>query len=135
MKTLFASLLLMMSVSLFAQHKTVVENVNAETFKKYIDENKGVLIDLRTEDEIKEKGKIKGAEQIDFLSKSAEEEINRLDKSKTYLIYCAGGGRSSDCADFMSKNGFKHVVNLQKGFDEWKKKGYETVKPNLKTKY
>ena len=93
--------------------------------KKIIDEKKSYLIDLRTDDELKNKGFIKGAAQIDFLSKDAEAVIAKLDKKKTYLVYCAGGGRSGDCAELMQKMGFSHVVNLEKGFDDWKKKGFE----------
>ena len=107
----------------FAQTK--VENVDAATFKKLIDEKKAVLIDLRTDDELKNKGFIKGAAQIDWFAKGSEEAIAKLDKKKTYLIYCAGGGRSGQCAELMTKEGFTHVVNLEKGFDDWKKKGFE----------
>lgn len=106
-----------------------VKNVNAEEFKKDIDAKKGILIDLRTDEEIKSKGKIKSAKQIDFLAKDAEQQIEKLDKNKTYLIYCAGGGRSGECADLMKKQGFKEVINLEKGFGEWKSKGYEIEKP------
>jgi phage shock protein E len=113
------------SSALFSQTK--IENADAATFKKYIDEKKGVLIDLRTDDELKNKGMIKGAVQIDFLAKDAEEKISKLDKKKTYLIYCAGGGRSGDCAELMEKQGFTHVVNLEKGIEGWKKSGYETI--------
>lgn len=125
MKKLITFALLVLSVSVFAQSK--IENVDAATFKKYIDEKKGVLIDLRTDDELKNKGLIKGALQIDFLAKDAEEKISKLDKKKTYLIYCAGGGRSGDCAELMEKQGFSHIVNLEKGIEGWKKSGYETV--------
>ena len=107
----------------FAQTK--VENVDAAAFKKLIDEKKGVLIDLRTDDELKNKGFIKGAAQIDWFAKASEETISKLDKKKTYLLYCAGGGRSGQCAELMTKEGFTHVVNLEKGFDDWKKKGFE----------
>jgi len=108
----------------FTFSQTVIKNVDAADFKKLIDEKKSVLIDLRTGDEIKNKGMIKGAVRIDFLSKEAEAAIDKLDKNKTYLIYCAGGGRSSDAAELMQKKGFKEVVNLSKGFDDWKKKGF-----------
>lgn len=101
------------------------ENVDATTFKKLIDEKKSVLIDLRTDDELKNKGYIKGATQIDYFKKDAEAIISKLDKKKTYLIYCAGGGRSGECAELMQKQGFTHIVNLGKGFDDWKKKGFE----------
>ncbi len=100
-------------------------DVDAETFKKLMTDKNSVVLDLRTPNEIKSKGKIKNAKEIDFLALDAEEKIKKLDKSKTYLVYCAGGGRSADCKELMVKEGFKNVVNLQKGFDDWKKKGFE----------
>jgi phage shock protein E len=124
MKTLLT--LIACFISLFGIAQTKVDNVEPATFKKLIDEKKGVLIDLRTDDELKNKGYIKGAVQIDYFAKNAEAVISKLDKTKTYLIYCAGGGRSGECADLMKKEGFQHVVNLEKGFDDWKKKGFET---------
>ena len=104
------------------------QDVDAATFKKMIEAKKGVLIDLRTPDEIKTKGKIKGAVEIDFLAVNAEEVIKKLDKKKTYLVYCAGGGRSGDCRDLMVKEGLKEVVNLAKGFDDWKRNGFDIEK-------
>lgn len=123
MKTLLTFIALFVSLTTFSQTK--IENVDAATFKKLIDEKKYVLIDLRTDDELKNKGYIKGATQIDWFGKNSEAVISKLDKKKTYLIYCAGGGRSGDCADLMKTHGFSHVVNLEKGFDDWKKKGFE----------
>jgi rhodanese-related sulfurtransferase len=124
MKTVLT--LIICLITLFGISQTKVENVDAPTFKKLIEEKKGVLIDLRTDDELKNKGYIKGAVQIDYFGKNAEAVISKLDKTKTYLIYCAGGGRSGECADLMKKEGFLYVVNLEKGFDDWKKKGFET---------
>jgi rhodanese-related sulfurtransferase len=118
-------ILLLVFISTFSFSQEVIKNVDAATFKKMIDEKKYVLIDLRTADEIKSKGKIKGATELDFLDKNAETNIEKLDKKKKYLIYCAGGGRSADCADLMKKQGFKEVVNLEKGFGDWKNKGFE----------
>jgi phage shock protein E len=125
MKELLIVMFAVITSAVFSQTKT--ENVDPVTFKKYIDEKKGILIDLRTDDELKNKGMIKGALQIDFLAKDAEDKISKLDKKKTYLIYCAGGGRSGDCAELMEKQGFTHVVNLEKGIEGWKKSGFETV--------
>jgi len=121
MKTFFTLLALVFSFAGIAQ----IKNVDAIAFKKLIEEKKYVLIDLRTNEEIKSKGMIKGAMQIDFLDKNAEATIEKLDKNKSYLIYCAGGGRSADCAELMQKQGFKDVVNLEKGFSDWKNKGFE----------
>lgn len=114
-----------MGVSLYSQ---TIKNVTATEFKKEIETKKGILIDLRTPEEIATKGKIKGALEIDFLSKDAEKEISKLDKNKIYLVYCAGGGRSADCAELMVKDGFKEIINLDKGFGDWLKNGYEIEK-------
>ena len=94
-------------------------------FKKLIDEKKYALIDLRTDDELKNKGYIKGATQIDWFGKNSEAIISKLDKKKTYYLYCAGGGRSADAADILVKKGFKNVVNLVGGFTAWKKSNLE----------
>ncbi len=123
MKKLFLILSVIFTTAIYSQTK--VEKVDAITFKKYIDEKKGILIDLRTDDELARKGFIKGSKQLDFFGKNAEAVIKKLDKKKTYLIYCAGGGRSGDCADLMTKLNFTHVVDLTKGFEDWKKLGFE----------
>ena len=105
--------------------QATIKNLDATAFKKQLDGKKSILIDLRTTKEIEAKGKIKGAKQIDFLDKNAEAIILKLDKNKSYLIYCAGGGRSGECAELMLNNGFKSIANLEKGFDDWKRKGFE----------
>jgi rhodanese-related sulfurtransferase len=126
MKLLISFFVLIISLS--SGEQTTVKHVDAATFKKYIDENTSILIDLRTSDEINAKGMIKGAKQIDFLANDAEAVILKLERKKTYLIYCASGGRSGDCADLMQKSGFKHVINLEKGFTDWKNKGFDLDK-------
>jgi rhodanese-related sulfurtransferase len=101
----------------------VITNLSAERFQAAANGDKsGVIIDLRTPEEIK-KGYIKGATFIDFLAKDSEKQIDKLDKKKTYYVYCAGGGRSADCAEYMEKHGFTRVYNLEKGFGDWAKKG------------
>ena len=125
MKKTILFLLVLFGSAIQAQ---VIKNVGAVEFKKELDAKKGVLIDLRTTEEIDSKGKIKGAVQIDYFSKGAEAEILKLDKKKTYLVYCAGGGRSGEAAELMKKNGFKEVINLEKGFSDWQKNGFEIEK-------
>jgi len=100
------------------------KSVDAATFKSMIDKKDGVVIDLRTDDEVK-KGIIKGAIQVDFLAKNFESVVAKLDTTKKYYVYCAGGGRSADAAEYMTKHGFTDVVNLEKGYGDWVKKGNE----------
>ncbi len=117
-------------INSFAQttNSTVVTNLSSERFKAIIANDKdGVIIDLRTTDEIN-KGFIKGSVQLNFLAKDAEQQIDKLDKNKTYYIYCAAGGRSADAAEYMESHGFKRIYNLEKGFSDWAKKGFPVEK-------
>ena|SRR6218665_218652 len=126
--SLMKKLLLLLCLLSAGRFCAQVKNVDAAEFKKLIDEKKYVLIDLRTSEEIQKKGMIKGARQIDFLAKDAEATIEKLDHNTPYLIYCAGGGRSGECGELMQKQGFKTVINLEKGFSEWTAKGMEVEK-------
>ncbi|MCE3258676.1 MAG: Rhodanese-like protein [Bacteroidetes bacterium] len=122
--------LILLFLGLRSIHAQTYSRVSAEEFKKSMENKKGILIDLRTSDEIKSKGTIKGSQQIDYLAKDSEKVIEALDKNKTYYIFCAGGGRSGDCLELMQKAGFKEVVELEKGFDNWKSKGFDVQKTN-----
>jgi rhodanese-related sulfurtransferase len=127
MKNIILLLLTVFSVSTQLKSQTtntpVITNLTPEEFKEKTEEDKNaVIIDLRTKDEIA-KGAIPGAVQIDFLGKDFDKQMSNLDKSKTYYVYCQGGGRSSDAATYMEKQGFKKVYNLEKGFSAWKAKG------------
>ncbi len=126
MKKILFILITVASISTYAQvsNSAVVTNLSAEDFKKLSAADKnGVIIDLRTNEELASKGFIKGAIQLDWLAKDNEAQVEKLDKNKTYYIYCAAGGRSGDCAEYMEKHKFKRVFNLEKGFSGWVAKG------------
>ena len=126
MKKILFMLISVISLSTYSQTKntTVVTNLSAEDFKKLSSADKnGVIIDLRTNDELASKGFIKGSIQLDWLANDNEQQVAKLDKNKTYYIYCAAGGRSGECAEFMEKHKFKRVFNLEKGFSGWAAKG------------
>jgi rhodanese-related sulfurtransferase len=90
-------------------------------FKSKIDSlSDEVVLDLRTSDELK-KGMIENANQIDYFKLDFENQISKLDKNKTYFLYCASGGRSTETAELMNKLGFKRIYNLKDGFNSWKK--------------
>lgn len=102
---------------------TITESVDATSFQTKLKETPdAVLVDVRTPQEVAQ-GKIKGASNIDFNSDDFRKKISALDKNKTYFVYCAKGGRSSQAIDLMSSMGFKNLVNLKGGFTEWKEKG------------
>ncbi len=110
-----------------ASKTAVVTNLSAEQFKEMSADKTATIIDLRTTKEI-EKGAIAGAVQIDYLGKDFDTQMAALDKNKTYYIYCQAGGRSADAAEYMEKQGFKKVYNLEKGFSDWNAKGFPVDK-------
>lgn len=85
-----------------------------------------IILDVRTQDEYNE-GHIKNAINIDYYSKTLKKDLNKLDKNKTYLVYCRSGSRSGKTIDIMEKLGFKEVYNIG-GMIDWKGAGYPVVK-------
>jgi rhodanese-related sulfurtransferase len=47
------------------------------------------------------------------------ERLHELDREKTYVILCHHGNRSRQVAAFMQTRGFKHVINLSGGIEDW----------------
>jgi rhodanese-related sulfurtransferase len=110
-------LLMLASIVTMAQEQ---KDLSVKEFKNKMEsDNQAVILDVRTHEEV-EKGIIKNAIHIDFFGKEFETKIKALDKSKTYFVYCAGGGRSSETLELMSDLGFKTVYNLKGGFTAWK---------------
>ena len=107
------------------QSQATYEDVDAAKFKQLADAKKGIVLDVRTPEEVAE-GHIANSVNIDFYKDDFEQKVKQLSKDKEIYVYCAAGGRSSDAAKLLQKNGYK-VYNLEDGFEDWKKKGYPVV--------
>ena len=86
-----------------------------------------VIIDVRTPGEFAGEH-IENATNIDFYSEAFRDTLNNLDKNKTYLVYCAVGGRSGSALDIMAELNFKEAYNILGGINQWKAEGLSTVK-------
>ena len=90
-----------------------------EWVKLHDETEKSVIIDVRTDDEFST-GYIKGAVNIDFYKGNEFiSEIEKLEKSKAYFIYCKSGARSGQTCELMKQKGFKKVYNLKGGILGW----------------
>mgnify|MGYP003456462123 FL=1 len=88
------------------------------------DEN-AVILDVRTEDEFNE-GFIANAINIDIhRGQDFVNEIEALDKSKNYYVYCRSGMRSAKACEIMNQLGFENAYNLIGGITEWEGKVIE----------
>lgn len=83
---------------------------------------KNMLVDIRTPEEVSE-GHLQGALNINFLGENFSQEIEALNKNKTYLLYCRSGSRTRKAADQMQKAGFKKVYMLEGGITAWNAAG------------
>lgn len=104
-----------------------LEDVDAATFKNLIASGNGIVLDVRTPEEVAH-GIIPDAYVIDIYQSGFEEKIQSLPKDKEVYVYCAVGGRSRQAADILMDNGFSKVYNLSGGLVEWKRNGFEVVR-------
>lgn len=125
MKTLLATLLLLLPVFLLAADPA--KHVKADEAAKIIADGKVAVIDVRTPDEFKD-GHIKGAKNIDIMSKDFEAQLGKLDKTQPTLVHCQAGGRSTRALPIFEKLGFTHLIHLDDGFGGWEAAGKPVVK-------
>ena len=96
-------------------------------YKTFLIENDVLLVDLRTPKEFNS-GHIENAINVNFLSLEFDKDIQKLDTTKTILIYCRSGNRSRKSVAKLVEAGFDEIYDLKGGVLNWKKKGQELVK-------
>jgi rhodanese-related sulfurtransferase len=120
--------------------QTIKDITVAEAFK-LVNENVGnpnfIIVDVRTADEYAT-GHLANAINVDFYQDFSA-NIGKLDRNKTYLIYCRTGVRSSGARDIMKSLGFLKIYNMdvdsssdpgntKGGINNWISSGYPVVK-------
>lgn len=90
-----------------------------EWWEKAQADDNAVILDVRTEDECND-GIIPNAINIDiYKGQGFIYQVDELDKSKNYYVYCKAGGRSAQACSIMNQMGFETTYNLMGGFSEW----------------
>ncbi len=109
----------------------VLKTVKPKEAYKIINKNEGspelMVLDVRTLEEFTQ-GHLENALNIDFYSETFKDEIAKLDRNNTYVIYCRSGSRSIRALDIMGKLGFMEVYNIGDGFFGWTGEGLPFVK-------
>lgn len=85
-----------------------------------------VVLDVRTAGEYAQ-GHVDGALNIDVEGGAFDQQIAKLDKNATYVVYCHSGRRSGLATDAMAKAGFANVYNLQGGIADLQAAGASIV--------
>lgn len=86
-----------------------------------------VILDVRTPKEFAS-GHVEDAVNLDYYSKTIVDDLDRLDKTKTYLIYCRTGNRSGKTFNFMKELRFQKVYHMVGGITRWLAEGLPTAK-------
>jgi rhodanese-related sulfurtransferase len=95
-KVLTAALIALFAVSSL----TACSTANAIDMKSI-----AAVIDVRTPDEVAT-GHLHGSINIDIEGADFDAQMNALDKTKNYVVYCRSGNRAGQAIDWMTQNGF-----------------------------
>lgn len=95
-----------------------------------INRSKATIVDVRDQKEFAA-GSLPDAKNIPLAE--LDRRIGELDKfkSKSVVLVCQSGARSSAAAAKLSKAGFADVVNLDGGIAAWQKSGLPLTKPSV----
>ncbi|MBW2249424.1 MAG: rhodanese-like domain-containing protein [Deltaproteobacteria bacterium] len=107
--------------------KTISPKEASDLIVKHKNNPDFIILDVRTPREFKS-GHIEKAILLDYYSKMYTEELKRLDKTKTYLIYCRSGNRTGKTLNLIKDMGFSRVYNMDKGIKGWRSKGFPVTK-------
>ncbi|MFM6840973.1 MAG: rhodanese-like domain-containing protein [Candidatus Planktophila sp.] len=101
-------------------------NMGATDFQKKTQEAGVIVLDVRSAGEFYT-GHIANAINIDVEGMTFGADIAKLDKSKTYAVYCHSGRRSGIAVGKMAAAGFKSLYNLDGGIQVWQAAGLPLV--------
>jgi len=127
-KNIILVFLILISISFKQKTYDDIQIVTPEEMKELMLLEDVQLIDIRTPKEYKE-GYIEGFQNIDFMSKTFDEDIEKLDKTKPVLLYCRTGRRTANCSEKLVEKGFVKIYDLKGGVTQWKFSGFDLKKP------
>jgi len=106
--------------------------ISAEDLKKKIKTNPDLVVINVLTKESYDDCHIKGS--INIVLTELEEKVKALDKTKSFVVYCANYECSASRRAFelMRGFGFDNVVTYEGGTEEWKEKGFPTEGPCVK---
>lgn len=129
MKKIFAALVISaIALAGCSGGTSATEDVNVQGFAEVIKDPSIVIIDVRTPEEFAQ-GHIAGSVNIDVASSDFVSQVSKLDKTKTYAVYCRSGNRSEVATAEMEKLGFTSLYNMTGGAIDWSAAGFPLVTP------
>lgn len=102
----------------------IAKDLSAKEVQALLAERKDIqLLDVRTPEEYAS-GHLPNARLVDISRMATfKETLEKMDKNKAAVVYCAVGGRSSRAKNILTEMGFKEVYNLSGGIMAWQNNG------------
>lgn len=128
MKKLLFSILAALGLFANAQSQSEVEVLEPQAFIERVKaDTSAIILDVRQPEEFDE-GHLAQAINLDWLNQTVFiNGLAKLNKQKTYYIYCRSGRRSQAAAGKLKAEGFQ-VVDLKGGYLHWVELGLPVVK-------
>ena len=101
------------------QFLTPVTSIDTDEAKNYLADKQVddvTILDVRQPKEY-EAGHIPGALLMPL--PELTDHMQRIDRTKPIMVYCASGGRSRMAAQLLSGQGFSDIINVAGGFNAW----------------
>jgi glyoxylase-like metal-dependent hydrolase (beta-lactamase superfamily II)/rhodanese-related sulfurtransferase len=101
-----------------------LESISAEEFEKRANASELNVLDVRKDGEYKSMH-LENVQHfaLDYINN----QMNEIDKDKTYYLHCAGGYRSVIAASILKARGYHNLVDIAGGFGAIKKTGLPTT--------
>ncbi|HIB97980.1 MAG TPA: rhodanese-like domain-containing protein [Candidatus Thioglobus sp.] len=126
---LYADEQLFTTITLIVLIVLLVGNIVTDKLKKYedldanaatslMDDESMIILDVREKKERKS-GYINGSLHIPL--GDVKNQLSKLDKNKSILVYCRSGSRSAHIAGLLTRNEYEKVYNLKGGIQAWKR--------------
>jgi len=112
--------------------KPAANDLDAKQAQALIQKNRDnadfVVLDIRTPAEFAA-GHLAGAVNVDFKAPDFQSQVAKLDRAKTYLVYCRTGRRSTLSLPIFERLGVTHVYHLAGGITAWQREGFPVEAP------
>lgn len=128
MKKLLFSILAALGLFANAQSQSEVEVLEPQAFIERVKaDTSAIILDVRQPEEFAE-GHLAQAINLDWLNQTVFiNGLAKLNKQKTYYVYCRSGRRSQAAAGKLKAEGFQ-VADLKGGYLHWVESGLPIVK-------
>lgn len=103
-----------------------IESINVDEFSKRFTSKDIEVLDVRKDGEYTSEH-LEGDNVKHFALDFINENMNNIDKNKTYYLHCAGGYRSVIAASILKARGFDNLIDIAGGFGAIKNSGLPTT--------